>query len=167
MPIKHSKTMFQIGQDYAAFKRRVPTIVGGEAVTYFKNSFQRQGWAGQVFNKWQPRRERGGSKGRGILIKTARLMRSIRRIRTAHTPFMMAQVGSDVVYAPAHNAGALIKGPQRVRSFRRRTRGGTTTVKAHNRNQNLLIPKRQFMGNSPGLNRRLDRRFDKELNAIL
>jgi len=167
---------FPFNKVQAALKdavRRLPAKLGTEAVNFFRHNFRDQGWNGNSFMPWTPRKG-GKDKGRGILIKSGRLRRSIRIARVTSGSVVIA---TDVPYARAHNegfsgmvhvkahsrnrygkekvgTGKLTKtGKERMRSVTRVT--GTGAVGQHNRY--MKMPRRQFMGDSPFLNKRLER----------
>jgi phage gpG-like protein len=177
MPLKHSKDFGKTIKDFQAFKQRLPNLVGGTAVRYFKESFRRQGWAGDSFTNWKPRKPSAKrDKGRALLIDSGRLRRGI---RISASSFGFVQVSNDVPYAAVHNDG--FKGTVNVPAHTRRSpaRGkgkakkkssGTHKVRAYKMNMN--IPQRKFMGNSKGLNKSIDsksidRAVTRELKRIL
>lgn len=157
-------------------------VVANEAVNFFRGSFTKQAWIGTNTNPWKKRK---GNKdaGRAILVKSGRLRRSIRDMGSAG---MKVRVGTDVPYAAAHNEG--FSGTVSVREHsRKRTRkakvsmsnvatrkkstrttkitAGNSSVKSHSRKMNL--PKRQFIGNSPYLNKLIDRTIQLHLSKHL
>lgn len=151
--------------------KEAPVILGGEGLNFFLDSFKQQGWMGDHgMEKW-PARKKGGKWGkvsrpnRALLIDSGRLRRSVRIIRTGE---MEVIYGSDVPYARAHNEGLRLGIIQQVKSFNRKTKlGKTSTVKAHTRRINQRIPKRQFMGSSTYLTKRLQRILTAEFNRTL
>ena len=160
-----------------------------EAKNFFVGSFQRQGWDdGLGLKRWQPRadeswrRKKKGRRGnRAILVKTGRLRRSI-KIRSAI--FQKIVIATGVDYAAAHNYG--YKGTVSVRSHTRRRYGrekeeyttktgkqsyrrkkivkSSYTVRQHTRKMNL--PQRQFMGDSPMLDRELNKVIERHLEYL-
>ena len=163
MPFKQTgKNLFQVQKDFAAFQRRYPTFVGTIAVDFFKGSFRRQGFVDDGLERWKPRAKtptdrRSRKKGK-TLVRTGRLRRSIRITRKGSNYVV---VGTDVPYARTHNEGGQVKASVTVGRHRRKahSRNGVrvpeTTVRTHKRNVNFNMPKRQFMGNSKFLNRRI------------
>lgn len=168
----------------------IPEKVATVAVNFFKRRFIDQNWLDTYTKPWKPRKEdrnrkRNLRRYRGILTKTGRLRRSIRKIKV--TPDYII-IGTDVPYARAHNEGfrgtvevkehtrqrtKKVKEQYRTRAGRERTRTRKTideskpavTVKRHRRKMNL--PQRQFMGQSSYLNRLMERTIISELNKIL
>jgi len=84
--------------------------------------------------------------GRGVLIKSGRLFRSIRILKKSGSRRV---VGSTVPYAKVHNEGLRVQGTARVRSHTRRPRRRAShTVRAHTRSVNFKMPKRPFLTDS-------------------
>lgn len=163
MPTTHN--FKEIVKAYEEFKRRLPRVIGQEAVNFAKDNFRRQGFQDNPFQKWKQRKPGAArNKGRAILVDTGRLKRSIRVTRTTATK---VYIGSNVDYAEAHNEGAHIFGAQRVRKHHRRTRSGMVQVKAHFRTANTRIPRRRFIGASDELNRRINRKIRLRLLKIM
>jgi phage gpG-like protein len=67
-----------------------------------------------------------------------------------------------VPYAKIHNEG--FNGTQTVKSFRRRTKKGSAVVRSHSRR--MVMPQRQFMGDSQMLNANIDRIIIREISAL-
>ena len=94
-------------------------------------------------------------------------------------------VGTDVPYAQLHNEGGTVNKVAQVKAHTRKVvirqrsvnrRGNATTraigskivnVRAHNRKMNLTMPKRQFLGESELLMRRIEMHVNRELNKEL
>lgn len=170
----------QIEQHFENVLRYAPAMLGNEAVNFFTDRFNAQGWQGDRFEAWKRRKKEGKRKGRAILIDTGRLRRSI-RITSISGP--QVTIGTDVPYAKAHNDG--FRGVVNVKPFTRNRYkkvhvatgkftkagkermktvhqiSGSTQVKAFTRRMNL--PQRKFMGNSPYLTARLNRLLKAEL----
>ena len=176
--INRGKSIAQVQQEFRRFMASAPTIVGTEAVKFYKQSFRRQGFIddGGV-ERWEPRkrgdrkdgsRRRSSSRGRrsrwrGLLVQSGRLRRSIRITRRTRTH---VQVGTDVPYAKAHNYGHHYRGRQLVRSHWRRYKTRSTKVRAHSRAVDRKLEARQFIGESAFLNRRLQLQMQRRLKQI-
>lgn len=148
------------------FQRQIGTIAGGTAVKWFKGNFKAQGFRmDRATVKWKARSSGAKrNRGRSILVDTGRLRRSIRIVRKGPH---WAVVGTDVPYAAAHNSGLRKTGTAQVNNYFRRSRKGKLhQVKPHKRKLNINIPKRQFLGNSEGLNREIAREFTKRLARL-
>src|SRR5690606_29403582 len=107
------KSFNQVKRDYAALKARLPRMVGTEAMKFFKESFDRQGWVDEGFERWAPRQAKAKrNKGRHLLVDTGRLKKSIRVIKAV--PGLVV-VGTDVPYAQIHNDGGTVNKTVTVR----------------------------------------------------
>lgn len=176
MPLRHSGNLQDDLRQLQALGRRMPRIAGGLAVSHFKQGFKDQGFTDNSLEKWKPRKapEKGRRGRRSILIKTGALRRSVRIVRIGHN---RVQVGSDLPYARIHNEGGRITGSQQVdrhtrRAHTRRVRGRRQNVsehqvRSHSRTVNTQIPKRQFIGGSSKLNRKIEHKLIQELRRIL
>lgn len=138
------------------YDHELPDIVGNEAVSHFKDSFQDEGFTDETLEPWPevkrrvnpPRVDRAAATRKILTGNTGDLGRSIEyksepdQVRiTADT----ASVGSSKSYAAAHNEGTTNAG-----------RGNRTT-----------IPKRQFIGRSATLNRTIEDITEKRIITIL
>lgn len=149
-----------------------PTLLGGEGLNFFLDSFKNEGWLGDGgMEKW-PARKKNGKWGktprpnRALLVDSGRLRRSVRVVRSSE---MEVVWGSDAPYARAHNEGVRLGIIQQVKPYNRRNKktGKTSPVKAHTRRINQNIPKRQFMGASDYLTKRFQRTITAEFNRAL
>lgn len=157
----------------AAFLGRCIGQVGVIAVNFSKERFVQKNWINRSREPWQPRKR----PARGsILVRSARLKRSIRKISQGN---YYVYIGTDVPYAKIHNEGGQINKTVNVKAFTRQTsgkrtrdsrgryqrsQGSTQNVKAHSRRMNIRMPKRQFLGDSAVLNRRIERFMSRELD---
>lgn len=138
--------------------RELPTLIGNTAVNFFKDSWDREGFIDSKLERW-PRRKRR-DVGRALLLKSGDLKRSINFKVYSKKRIL---IYSDVSYAQAHNEGLLKR--VGVRAHTRRVRGGKRTkVKAHTRVMDL--PKRQFMGPSKVLTKRIEKHIEHALKQI-
>ncbi|QTE36015.1 phage virion morphogenesis protein [Mucilaginibacter gossypii] len=158
----------------------LPTIVGNEAVNYSLEAFKNQAWEGAP---WQKRKDKKDA-ARNLLVKSSRLRRSIRIIRTTADS---VTIGSDVPYAAVHNNGGQINRAARSETFVRNrythgpkskyfggqgtfkkgtTKGKGLSFKAHSFN----MPKRQFLGNTVAFERAMRKvvrdEFDKAIKHL-
>ena len=175
--------MFPLKRVEAHFKRvvqYVPVMLANDALNFFLDSFNRQGWLGDSFQPWQRRKvNKGRSKGRAILIDSARLKRGERIVSITNGVII---IGNSTPYAKAHNdgfrgivnvsahsrnkykkeklgSGKFTKaGKERMKTVQRVEKAGQ--VVAHTRRLNM--PRRQFMGSSPYLTKLLQRRLQAE-----
>lgn len=144
----------ELQRQIAAVKRvmvKVPRKVGDTAVMFTKERFRRQAWLDHRSKRWKKRKPGSRrNKGRAILVDKARLKRSIRVKRAASSS---VTIGSNVPYAKAHNEG--VRGTVSVKAHSRNVNNKKVTVGAHTKKMNL--PKRQFMGKSQYLDKRIKR----------
>ncbi len=169
-----------------SFLRRMTDEVGVIAVNFSKDRFQFKNWINKGGSeKWQSRK-RPNRRGSTLVI-SGRLKRSLRKITTGD---YYVFVGTDVPYAQIHNEGGEINKTVRVKGFQRklkirarkidRTTGRVrklkkvvgqmiVNVRSHNRKMNLKMPRRQFLGDSEFLAKRIEKymtnQIDKELNS--
>lgn len=141
-------------------KRDVPRIIGVEAKKHFREGFQKEGFTGATFEPWQEVKRRAESKMkrnkngkvskrqhrdqlRKILVDKGHMRDSIDYSITG----MDIEVGTDdeIGKVQAHNEG-------------------TTTA---GRNNKVTIPKRQFIGPSAVLDKKLETRLSKDVTNIL
>lgn len=137
---------------------RVPNILANDTVNYALKSFNNESYDGAP---WPARKDKNNT--RKLLVKTGKLKRSIRVINVRTNGF---NVGSDVVYASVHNYGGSISKQASSETFvrNRKLKGkgkgrfarGTTPGKGFTRGAfTYNMPKRQFLGASPVLAKRL------------
>lgn len=173
---------------YSKTKRtldKFPVLAASTAENFFHDSFNQQGWSGVTQEPWKKRKtdKNKHDSGRAILTKTGRLNRSIRRFKADWNGII---VGTNEPYAGIHNDG--FRGTEQVKQhFRIATRKVSTRylkngrasraknafkrikstgheVKSHSRQMNM--PRRRFIGNSPYLDKKIERVFINELNKI-
>ncbi|ROI02887.1 hypothetical protein EGH90_12390 [Kaistella haifensis] len=161
-----------------SFMRRLVNRSGVVAVNFSKERFVRKDWLdGNSRQTWEKRKRK--DKG-SLMVRSGRLKRSIRKMSEGD---YFVYIGTDVPYAKAHNEGGEITKTVNVRSHKRkktthasvnlRTRkksrkrvatGETYTVKSYQRKMNLTLPKRQFIGDSAALAKRIERFASVEIN---
>jgi phage gpG-like protein len=132
----------------------LPTVVGTEAVEMFKENFQSEAWGCEPWQEVERRKAtwtrggkevpnpiKGAKRSRKILTgDTGDLARSIEYTVDGDK----VEVGSELVYARVHNEGL---------------RAG--------RGAGFIMPKRQFIGESPAYHRKLIQRIKDYINNIL
>jgi phage gpG-like protein len=146
----------EIGQSTKLF-RDLPRLAGNTALNFFKDSWDHEGFVDHRRERWMKRKVNTGSRRR-LLVKTGRLRRSLRMRYTQRRVI----ISTDVPYAKIHNEGGTISGSVNVRAHKRRNR----PVRAHTRTVNTVIPKRQFMGHSHTLDKRLELLVTRSLTQI-
>ena len=140
-PEEHIKQLLASNQEFERwFNNDLPRIVGVEAVNFFTENFQNEGFTDTAFEPWKevkrrenPTRPDRVAASQKILTKSGNLGRSIEY--TAEPEKVI--IFSELDYAAAHNEG-------------------TTTA---GRNNSVTIPKRQFIGESET--------FDKKVTEIM
>lgn len=135
----------KILKDLQAFKPQLEKAVdamGVLAANHFTTSFRNQGFTDESLQAWQPRKrtERSRMGNRAILVKSGRLRRSI---RTKRFGLLAVKILTDVPYASVHNNGE---------------RSG--------RGRGFKMPKRQFIGYSGVLNRKIITKLDVTIKRI-
>jgi phage gpG-like protein len=122
------------------FMRRLVNRVGVVAVNFSKERFVKKDWLdGSSRQPWAKRKRK--DKG-SLLVKSGRLKRSIRKISEGD---FFVYVGTDVPYAQIHNEGGEVN--------------KITNVRSHTRTR-----KRQFLGDSDALAKRIERFAVRELD---
>lgn len=162
MPVKFSgKTPAQIEASLKQLYQKAPRAIGAIAVNLFKDNFSKQGFQddeGDV-QKWAERKN-DPDPGRGILMKTGRLRDSIRII---HATSRTITIGSRLSYAKIHNEG--FRGGVSVRGFHRTRNNQREQVRPQTRR--IKMPKRQFIGDSRALTKRINNWFQKEIRKVV
>ena len=135
----------KILKDIQAFKPQLEKVVdamGVLAANHFTTSFRNQGFTDESLQAWQPRKrtERSRMGNRAILVKSGRLRSSI---RTKRFGLLAVKILTDVPYASVHNNGE---------------RSG--------RGRGFKMPKRQFIGYSGVLNRKIISKLDFNIKRI-
>lgn len=184
--------MDDLGKQFEAFYKKTkvtinkfPVLAAQEATNFFQDSFNKQAFIGNTTENWKKRSEKTKrNKGRSILVDTGRLKRSIKPKKATWNEII---VGTDVEYASIHNNG--FRGTVNVKAHRRKiasrnttgilkgkshknstaikyvkTSSGVAFVKQHKMKMNM--PQRKFIGNSPFLNKRIERQFILQLSTI-
>lgn len=171
--------------------RNLPDLIGNLAVNFFDDNFDRQGFVDGTLTKWKPRthnkkdigaaanaKRRGGSYSAKTLVQSGTLRRSIQYEIKKVGRQTLITIFSDVPYAEIHNEGGEVNYTATIRQHRRKQpsrntgRGknkvasGITIVKQHTRTVKYTMPKRQFMGDSAGLTKRIERHIDKAFKQI-
>ena len=142
-----------------SFMRRLVNRSGVIAVNFSKERFVKKDWLnGTSRQNWDKRKK--ADRG-SLMVRSGRLKRSIRKLSEGD---YFVYVGTDVPYAQIHNEGGDINKTVTVRTHSRTRKGRTETVKSHRRKMNIKMPKRQFLGDSNALAKRLERFANVEIN---
>lgn len=150
------------------FETTVPNIVAETATEYFKDRFRTQEWDGKPWQALSPAYAAKKARGRNrILTRTGALLNSIRPSEVNQNRVVISAGNVKVPYARAHNEGLRITGVRNVKSYTNRNfmgKGKPVKIKAHKRQVNYQMPRRQFMGHSVHLNRLLIDRLTRAFN---
>lgn len=158
------------GRDVEALRtmfKRLPTVAGNMAVNFFKDSFRREGFIDKRYTRWKPRahQQKGGGRRR-LLTRSGDLQRSI-NFRPGQGEF---RVFSDKQYAQIHNEGGRIRITPRMRGFFwyqfRRTKDEFWKGLALTKKTHIDIPKRQYMGESEVLDKRIETHVVRFMDKI-
>jgi phage gpG-like protein len=137
-----------------ALNKDIPDIVGIEAVNHYQEGFQNEGFTDKALDRWvEVKRRQGKGKGadagRKILTgRTGALHDSIEykvepgKVIVSANP---ANAGAGVNYAAVHNFG----------------------VNNAGRRRNTTIPKRQFIGESQALNKKIQNAIEEHLKKVI
>lgn len=172
--------------------RRLPVIVGSLAKKHYQDNFRQSGFVDHGLHPWQPAKRQNGGAGTYSRYRTLLSSRNHLFSSINYTPANASvTVYNNVPYAAAHNDGATvnIRVTPKMRRFAwakfyeasgkrkntKKTRRRTNPRAQFWRNLALTkkttltvrIPKRQFIGPSYELNRKIDARIDQELRNIL
>lgn len=167
MPRKRRNSFPDLSKEAKAgekFFRGLPRIIGNMAKNFYDDSWKREGFIDKRIEKWPRRSSPDKGKGRRrTLVKTGRLRRSI-RMRVSGS---RVTIFTEVPYAKIHNEGGKVTGTANVKAHTRKIGKGRKAkkvpVKAHKRRFNYTMPKRQFMGESDLLNRRIIKNVEQQL----
>lgn len=142
----------KIQEKVAATLRELPPVIGEAAVNFTLDNFERQAWLGDNTEPWQKRKNptkwgKRDETDRAILVKTAKLKRSIRISRIVDNAVYIQAGGTDVPYARVHNEGFRGEVKQQVKPHTRKMKDGKTVgVSEFERTIQQNIPKRKFIG---------------------
>jgi phage gpG-like protein len=169
----------------AAVWGTLPNKAATVAVNFSKRRFVEQNWVGNTTQPWKKRKNTRSKRdaSRAILVKSARLKRDVHKIVVTPQYAIIGTSQLTGAYARVHNEGfrglvtikefkrshySHVKEKYTTRSGRERSRtrktvvdGMKTTVRTHVRKMN--IPKRQFLGNSPVLDRDIEKMMAYEI----
>ena len=132
-------------------------VIGVESVNHFKSSFDNEGFDG---NKWAARKAKVKLDKKILTGQGSgdHLADSIDYEKHGREVIM----STDKAYAQVHNEG--FDGTENVAAHQRTVKGKKQTVRAHTRH--MVMPKRQFMGDSPVLNQKITNKIIRDVNRI-
>ena len=163
----------RLDRTYKNFPNKAATL----AINFIKERFNAQNWVDAKTEPWKPRKFNKGSKRRQtrkILVDKARLLRSFRKENVTDES---ATVATDVPYAKIHNEGGKYRGNVTVKAHARkrgrrsgrtgRYQSGSIQVSSHTRKMRWNMPRRQFIGPSAVLDKRIERMMTADINKVL
>lgn len=177
----------------AKLYKSMPRIAGVQATQFLKDGFQRQGWVeGGRLSRWKARVAGTPRNSRRILSDTGNLKDSIRIQSLGVDEVRVGINPSEVPYAEIHNSGGSITITPAMRRYfwamyykavggssgagRRRERGrgrGRESGQAKLwralalKRSPIKIPKRQFIGYTPDLEKNISRELKRRLDRAL
>lgn len=155
--------------------RYIPDKAAVVAVNFFKERFRLSRWEDTRTENWKPRKatKRLRDRGRAILVKSGKLKRDIHKVYANENAALISTSTITKAYAKIHNEGGTVNTTATVgehsRKAHKRQRKGRTekvkehTVKEHTRRVKFRMPKRQYMGTSAVLDKRLERMISSEI----
>lgn len=139
----------------------VPDLVAELAVDYFKERFRYKEFDG---TQWPAPGKSYRRTNGSLLVDTGHLMNSIRPTEISAGRVVISAGNDNVLYAKVHNEG--FSGSVIVPTHNRTSKKGKTyVVKQHTRK--MLIPQRQFLGESRELNALLKKDIEQLFKTIL
>ncbi|MBX7204163.1 MAG: hypothetical protein K1X81_01950 [Bacteroidia bacterium] len=145
----------QIGRDLL---KQIPHDVGQMALSHFKGSFRKQGFTDYGFVAWPKRKDHFSHK---ILMLTNSLMQDL---KVREERMSRIELSTTLPYGIIHNNGGVIRlrVSEKMRKFfwamfkktqDEKWKGLATTKKRY---LTIRIPKRQYIGHSHVLNKKID-----------
>lgn len=142
------------------------TIVETHAINFFKESFFKQGFTDESFQKWENRKQPDYRAGGAILTNSGHLRDSI---EVAEKTNNSITIGTYAPYAKIHNEGGTINIPITKKSRKyfwymyKQTNDEKWKYMALAKKNHIVLkfPKRQFIGESATLMRILDTELKK------
>lgn len=146
----------------------LPEVVGNAGVNYSLDALEKQAWEDEAWAKRQSKKD----ADRALLIKSGRLRRSIKVLRSSQNSVVWGS--ADVPYAQIHNDGGIIERPARSETFARprykrgkkaamfggmgafrkmtrEERKATPQKGQRYRAYTITMPQRRFIGDTPAL----------------
>ena len=178
---KHAQDFDDLLKGYQPFKVRMIQQAAGIALAFFKTNFVNQGFTDSTLQKWPSRKGGARNKGRATLIDRGILKRSI-RIKSSTITGATIGIDPAIKYAEIHNFGGTIPLTPKMRRFfwamfykfgggNKRTANNEQALFWRNlalsKNSEITIPKRQFIGDSRTLDKKVFAYVTQELGKFL
>lgn len=177
---KHAGEIDKLLESYRQRKLKIIKQTAAMALAHFKKSFTNQGFTDVSLKTWPERKGGPRNQGRAVLINRGVLKRGL---RIKKTDYNGAIVGVDdaVKYAEIHNEGGEIPVTPKMRRFfwamyyktggkNKRTRSGEMPQfwlsMALTKSDTIKIPKRQYIGDSATLERKMISYVEQELKIL-
>jgi phage gpG-like protein len=141
-------------------KTSVPRIIGVEAKKHFREGFQKEGFTDKVLEPWAEVKRRDASRlkrNKNGKISKRQNRDQLRKI-LVDSGHMRDSIGYDI------NGMEIEVGTDDDKGKVMAHNEGTKTA---GRNKNITIPKRQFIGPSEALNKKIEVRIETDVNKIL
>ncbi len=157
----------------------LPAKAATLAVNFSKERFREGAWLDSTKEKWPSRANngKGNRANRAVLVDSGALKRSIRKGRVTPVRAIISAGGYGIKYAQIHNEGGSFSGTAKVRAHQRntfvRTRQGRReqvkghTIRAHKRGYNIIMPQRQYLGDSYALEKRIQLMLTAEVKRVI
>lgn len=172
--------LMQIMRTIVTLKPVLIDAIGIEATGFIDDNFANQGFQGETFKPWKKRAKADKGKSRKILVETGALRRSFRQ--TNHADYTV--ISTDMPYAQIHNEGGEIRHKSRsvILSYATAEGGKLRLAKTQTQAQQRQIsairrgtigdhttnmPQRQFLGDSPVLQKSCEKAVLKILKTAL
>lgn len=174
MDNQHADEIDKLLQRYKDGRVRLIQQTAGIALNFFKNSFRNQGFTDTALKKWPKRIGGPKNKGRALLVNSGALKRGL-RIKRADATSAVVGVDDAVKYAEIHNDGGEIPLTPKMRRFfwamyyQTGKKGKVANFwknMALSKKTSITIPKRQFIGDSQTLTRKLITFIESELTKL-
>lgn len=166
----HNAKQFDLLKDkYEKFRSTIPDKIAIQAVNFFKRNFELQGFVDNGLQKWKPV-SNPKERGRKVLSKRGTLKRAIKKFRADRNKVVIGVPG-DVKYAAIHNEGGSITITSKMRRYFwamfKQTKQEYWRNLALTKKDKIIIPQRQFIGDSQALTKNVDRMIARELKEAL
>lgn len=162
---------------FKKLKPLLPKILGNMALNHFLQAFRDEGFTDNAFSPWEKRKRKNAAdirtgRSRALLVDSGALRRSL-RVKNAN--FQATRIGSyGLEYASIHNRGGTthpsVTDKMRAFMFHQFKQTGDpiflNIALTKKSTLDVKIPKRQFIGKSKKLNKRISDRIQKEIKEV-
>lgn len=168
-----------------ALKRDLPPVIGNMGLRFFVGNFQKEGWTGETFTHWQPRKDKKNTRKLLVGKSGGTKAASHIHLRSAVNNSLVRAVWNEILfdvkgvpYARIHNEGGTIhKYAQSGKlNFKITKSGKSRFAKLKNANfqqnvtfgeHDIKMPKRKYIGNSATLIRQIHNRINEGMLKVL